>query len=151
MNATSQTALRRCMFEQDLIDAIGVQGGFESLVEIGEQTEEDLRRLVKRIAADSTLPYFPLIAENRLLGLRYLLKEKARFNETFTNSQVTLDKIKAIVKLRSEHELATKLVEEREPQKADAFLDPSKWRTYESKLRDVLPETFGGMHHYIID
>ena len=68
MDNTSIRSLKACGFSEDLITAIVSQSGFESILDIGEQTEEDLRRLVKRIAADNALPIFPLVSENSFLG-----------------------------------------------------------------------------------
>ena len=146
MDNPSIRAFKACGFSEELVTAITEQSGFESIKDVGEQTEEDLRRLVKRIAADNDAPTFPLVSENRLLGIRYLIKNNERFKVDTTPGGVTLTKVKAAVLLRASHEKEKKEAEEKDENKADPFTDTKRWRTYESKLRDVLSSTYGDMH-----
>ena len=67
-----------------------------------------------------------------------------------TPIKVTQAAVKIAVLLRASHEKEKKETEDKDEDKADPFTDTKRWRTYESKLRDVLASTYGEMHLELI-
>ena len=59
---------------------------------------------------------------------------------------MTKEAVKAAVLLCATHEKEKREAEDKDADKADPFTDTKRWRTYESKLRDVLASTYGEMH-----
>ena len=72
---------------------------------------------LKRIAADLTLPIFPLLAKNQLFGIRYLIKEWGRFQKACLATSVTKESTKEAVLLRVMHENKIKLRKTKTPKK----------------------------------